>query len=188
MLFSYIDQLTSAVVNMHSLGVFNRDLKPENLVLNKDLTQIKIIDNGIAVDTKLDLTKDELMKKFTTHAGTAMWQSPELQELIQSGYTVKADFYACSLLMQFAVTGREPNKRIADWATCAIPVRTGHSSSFTWLIWSIMSMCIQDREEDRPVKTARSDALSTPTFFGLLFNPPSDKQRSIAWSGTRISM
>ena len=150
MLFSYIDQFTAAVANMHKVGVLHRDLKPENLVLTKDLEQIKIIDFGIAVDTKLDLTKDDLKQKFTTQAGTDMWQSPELREPVRRGYTVKADFYSCGLLMQFTVTGREPYERIRDWATCAIPERTGHPSSFTYLIWPIMAKCIQAREEDRP--------------------------------------
>lgn len=48
MLFSYIDQYTAAMDNMHKKGVIHRDLKPENLMLSKDWTTIKIIDFGIS--------------------------------------------------------------------------------------------------------------------------------------------
>lgn len=48
-------QLASALSHMHIKGYSHRDLKPWNIMVNDDLTQLKIIDFGYA--TPLDAEK-----------------------------------------------------------------------------------------------------------------------------------
>jgi serine/threonine protein kinase len=45
-------QLINGLEHCHRLGVFHRDIKPENIMCNKDGTQLKLGDFGLATDTK----------------------------------------------------------------------------------------------------------------------------------------
>lgn len=136
--------------NMHKKGVYHRDIKPENLMLSKDLTQMKLIDFGISCRKFHKATEEERKKFFTTAVGTIMWQTPEQLEKHKTGYTERSDYYAIGLTIQFAITGREPFERLQDWATCAIPERTGGGCSFTYLMHPIMVKCIAKEDKDRP--------------------------------------
>jgi len=84
---------------MHEVGVLHRDLKPDNLMLSWDNKILKIIDFGIAADAKTNLIENESKVWLTTQAGTQMWQSPELREVVRRSYSQKSDFYACGLII-----------------------------------------------------------------------------------------
>ena len=56
---------------IHSIGVVHRDIKLDNLMLDKN-GRVKIIDFGIAV------MKSELLSKRITHKGTPVYMAPEL--------------------------------------------------------------------------------------------------------------
>ena len=66
-------QLLSAIAYCHENNVIHRDLKPENILLEqgKDMSQIKIIDFGTAVQCHKNVTE-----KYPI-AGTLSYLAPE---------------------------------------------------------------------------------------------------------------
>lgn len=75
---------------MHNQKVLYRDLKAENLLIFGD-GYVKLSDFGLS---KLLNQDDELSK---THAGTALYNSPEM--VLQMGYNKCADFWALGVLL-----------------------------------------------------------------------------------------
>ena len=67
-------QLISGVARIHEAGYIHRDLKPWNIILSDDHSQVKIIDFGLA--TPLD--KEQRSHPFNTFMpGTKQYMSPE---------------------------------------------------------------------------------------------------------------
>lgn len=67
-------QLISGVARIHEAGYIHRDLKPWNIILSDDHSQVKIIDFGLA--TPLD--KEKRSHPFNTFMpGTKQYMSPE---------------------------------------------------------------------------------------------------------------
>jgi len=116
-LFALMDQFTAGLAAIHKVGVIHRDLKPENMIVNFDFSKLKIIDFGIAADTKPPPSKSAIKRHqaeikliFSTNAGTQMWQPPELREVRTEGggYSFYSDYFGCGLIIQFAVRRRMP--------------------------------------------------------------------------------
>ncbi|KAF1897535.1 hypothetical protein Lal_00036977 [Lupinus albus] len=91
----YFRQLISAVKYCHSNGVFHRDLKLDNLLIdeNKDL---KVSDFGLsAVKDSTQLNNDALLK---TVCGTPAYVAPEI--LSKKGYDgAKVDVWSCGVVL-----------------------------------------------------------------------------------------
>ena len=70
----FLEQLISGVACIHEAGYIHRDLKPWNIILSDDHSQVKIIDFGLA--TPLD--KSQRQYPFNTFmSGTKQYMSPE---------------------------------------------------------------------------------------------------------------
>ena len=65
-------KLISAISYLHDIGVFHRDIKMENLILDNDLNDAMLIDFGMS--TTVDLLKDNP----TEYCGTLMTIAPEM--------------------------------------------------------------------------------------------------------------
>jgi len=70
----YFHQLIAGISQIHKLGYIHRDLKPWNIILSDDHSQVKIIDFGLATP----LEPSERKHPFTTFLpGTRQYMSPE---------------------------------------------------------------------------------------------------------------
>jgi len=97
---SYImKQLFQALEFLHSKGIVHRDLKLENLLIEKPGTlDIKLADFGLS---KI-VTEDSLM----TACGTPFYVAPDI--LNGSGYGSAVDMWACGILLYVLLSGRLP--------------------------------------------------------------------------------
>jgi serine/threonine-protein kinase len=96
-------QLVSALGHAHSLGLIHRDVKPKNIMINKDGV-VKLADMGLARETSdMKAAKHEQGKAF----GTPYYIAPEqIRGLVD--IDGRADIYALGATLFHMVTGRVP--------------------------------------------------------------------------------
>lgn len=96
----YILQILRALEHAHSKGVIHRDIKPQNVILQKN-GEIKVTDFGIA---KLPNTPS--LTQTEKAIGTVYYISPEQASGKQTDYY--SDIYAVGIMLYEAVTGKLP--------------------------------------------------------------------------------
>ncbi len=96
-------QLSNALSHAHSLGLIHRDVKPKNIMINKDGV-VKLADMGLARETSdIKAAKHEQGKAF----GTPYYIAPEqIRGLVD--IDGRADIYALGATLFHMVTGRVP--------------------------------------------------------------------------------
>ena len=96
-------QICDAVYHFHKLGIIHKDLKPFNILINREGT-VKITDFGIARTYKKGKIFD------TRILGTAGYAAPEQYGFIQTDE--KTDIYALGVLMNRMLTGKLPGEEL----------------------------------------------------------------------------
>ena len=94
----YAAQIIIAIGFMHSNGYIHRDLKLENILLDKD-GYIKIIDFGIS--RKINPNEDA-----KTFAGTSEQMAPEM--INKKGYDKSVDWWAVGIMIYMMLIGCNP--------------------------------------------------------------------------------
>ena len=96
-------QLSHALAHAHSLGLIHRDVKPKNIMINKNGV-VKLADMGLARETSdIKTAKHEQGKAF----GTPYYIAPEqIRGLVD--IDGRADIYALGATLFHMVTGRVP--------------------------------------------------------------------------------
>ncbi|KAF9587717.1 hypothetical protein IFM89_004694 [Coptis chinensis] len=98
----YFQQLVSAVGHCHARGVFHRDLKPQNLLLDEN-GDLKVSDFGLSCVSE-QIRQDGL---FHTFCGTPAYVSPEV--LGRRGYdAAKVDIWSCGVILFVLMAGYLP--------------------------------------------------------------------------------
>lgn len=100
----YSGCVISAFKYIHGLGVAYRDLKPENLLMDKD-GYLKVIDFGFAKHIPFTKNGRPQAKSFTL-CGTPEYLSPEL--VLSKGHDKSADYWALGCLIYELLVGHTP--------------------------------------------------------------------------------
>ncbi|MBR4054233.1 MAG: protein kinase [Clostridia bacterium] len=109
----YILQVLRALEHAHSKGVIHRDIKPQNIILQKN-GEIKVMDFGIAkIPTSASISGDKAV-------GTVYYISPEQASGKETG--AYSDLYSVGILLFEAVTGTLPFKADSPMAVAAMQV------------------------------------------------------------------
>lgn len=94
-------QITSALVHIHSKSILHRDIKLDNILLDKNLN-VKLCDFGISKLMKPN-------KAITEHIGTPVYLAPEI--ISEKGYTgFAADIWSLGVTAYISLTGEVPFK------------------------------------------------------------------------------
>jgi len=101
---TYFIQMLKGLQACHHAGVAHRDIKPQNLLLDRHY-QLKITDFGLSfiAKEKKDL-KGMLIK--TSYVGTRGYQAPEL--LKREKYTKVCDIFSCGVVLFILLAGYPP--------------------------------------------------------------------------------
>ena len=109
----YVLQVLRALEHAHSKGVIHRDIKPQNIILQKN-GEIKVMDFGIAkIPTSASVISDKAV-------GTVYYISPEQASGKETG--AYSDLYSVGILLYEAVTGTLPFKADSPMAVAAMQV------------------------------------------------------------------
>ncbi|XP_034558654.1 receptor-interacting serine/threonine-protein kinase 1 [Notolabrus celidotus] len=116
-------EILEAMVYLTERHVVHKDIKPENILVDKDF-HIKIADLGLATcQTWSKLTREESRRKSrmglsagARGAGTLSYMAPEHLESIHTPSTEKSDVYSFAIVVWVILTGEEPyaNARSED--------------------------------------------------------------------------
>lgn len=95
-----VKQLLEALSYCHAANIVHKDLKPENVLLEKkkDIGSIKLIDFGTA-------QKFEAGEKMTTVIGTPYYVAPEV---LEGSYDEKCDVWGVGVIMFILLSGVPP--------------------------------------------------------------------------------
>jgi len=96
----YLQEIILALEYLHSLDIVYRDLKTENVMLDKE-GHVKLIDFGLS---KTDMADDTLTHTF---CGTVEYMAPEVI-LKEPGYGKPADWWSFGVFTFDLLTGRSP--------------------------------------------------------------------------------
>jgi len=112
-------QIADGLQAAHALGIFHRDLKPQNVMLT-DGGLVKILDFGLArriapEDARFDPAKPALAKDksvvstFTARGGTIRYMAPE--QFVTGHSSVQSDVWALGVILYELAGGRHPFAR-----------------------------------------------------------------------------
>jgi serine/threonine-protein kinase len=112
-------QIADGLQAAHQLGIFHRDLKPQNVMLT-DGGLVKILDFGLArrlppEDASFDPSKPAMAKEasvaatYTARGGTIRYMAPE--QFVTGHSSVQSDVWALGVLLYELTSGRHPFAR-----------------------------------------------------------------------------
>ncbi|KAL6052874.1 Serine/threonine-protein kinase Nek5, variant 2 [Balamuthia mandrillaris] len=152
-ILAWLCQMLLALAHMHSVNVLHRDIKPQNMFLNK-WGDIKLGDFGLSTVRK------DRKKQYQTAVGTLGYAGPEL--LKGRSYNEKSDMYALGTSLYEMMTLRsvyEDTK--ADIFPRPIPANHHYSEELI----ELMNTLIQREPDKRPsAKEVLTSAFLQPTL------------------------
>ena len=105
---NYIEQVCAGLRHAHKFGIIHRDIKPQNLLLTKDYSTVKIADFGVA---RLGNADNPI-----TRVGTNVFAPPEHSPLLvgsnaqrfATALTPASDIYSLAKACYALITGESP--------------------------------------------------------------------------------
>ncbi|XZE43092.1 serine/threonine-protein kinase [Pirellulaceae bacterium SH467] len=151
MLASIIEQISEALYYFHSKGYVHCDIKPDNILVNRD-GLVKLIDFTIAKKAKTGLSK--LFGGRSKVEGTRSYMSPE--QIRGQGLDPRSDIYSLGCMFYEMLvgkppfTGNTPNDLLSKHLTTAAPSVLVVNDNVTPEFNNVIRKMMAKKPEDRP--------------------------------------
>ena len=89
--------LVNSLEFIHGNGIIHRDVKPENLVLDKE---------GYLIITDFGIAKKKSQVNVRDNSGTPGYMAPEV--MFKTGCSESSDYFAMGVILYESVFGRRP--------------------------------------------------------------------------------
>jgi serine/threonine protein kinase len=148
-----LKKILKALTFAHNRGVIHRDIKPHNMILQKD-NELKIFDFGIAIMRGQDLLHEE-----TRVSGTPFYMSPE--QISNDDVDHRTDIYSTGITLFHLITGEVPFKGTKNTEIfrkhlfLPVPSIKEIRSNIPEKLVEIVEKCMQKEKYDR-YESARS--------------------------------
>ena len=140
----YLRQISSALGEIHKVGILHRDLKPGNIMLRSD-DSIALIDFGLAKRMRLQMEITGSGEIF----GTPYYMSPEQGH--GNEVDLRSDLYSLGVIFYEMLTGEKPFKAgsamgiIYKHAKAPVPLLSQRLSKYQALINMLMAKDPENR-------------------------------------------
>ncbi|XP_064385824.1 serine/threonine-protein kinase Nek8-like [Halichondria panicea] len=167
----FFAQLLVAIDHVHSLNILHRDLKTQNVMMNRSRSVLKIGDFGISKVLSSKITSAQ------TVVGTPCYISPEICE--GKMYAKKSDIWALGCILYEMTTLKKafegPNLpvlvlKIMQASAALVPIDSSYSQRLDKLIHHLL----QKKPENRP---SIHSVMATPVVVNALLNLCTDVGR-----------
>lgn len=98
-------KLARALGLVHRQAIIHRDVKPQNVLVDAALEDVRLIDFGIAVQRNIYVSKDASPDAL---AGTPAYMAPEQTGRMNRSVDTRADLYSLGVTLYVMLTGRLP--------------------------------------------------------------------------------
>ncbi|GJJ03456.1 hypothetical protein RugamoR64_39940 [Duganella rhizosphaerae] len=143
-ILNWIGQINQALAKVHQYGWRYLDLKPANVLLDRDLGTIKLADFG---------TNRQLGSlQVHSYAGTANWQAPEqFFPADGGGYATgpRSDYFSLGAMFYFLITGGLPLRFCSDCGHAYREHHTGGANLLRGLNGGAIPAALHAEEEAR---------------------------------------
>ncbi|MEO1431268.1 MAG: serine/threonine-protein kinase PknK, partial [Cyanobacteria bacterium J06633_8] len=149
-------QITDILHNLHQNRVIHKDIKPDNILINPETKQIKLIDFSIA---SLLPKETQSIKNPNSLEGTLAYISPEQTGRMNRGIDYRSDYYSLGVTLYELLTGELPFKsddamelvhcHIAKQAPSVNSYQLSVNSKYSQVISDIVIKLMAKNAEDR---------------------------------------
>lgn len=109
----YIQQISSALSNVHEKGLLHRDIKPSNILVRNETNEAILVDFGIA----REFTSKAIQTQTPLY--TPFYASPE-QYIEKAERSASSDIYSLAATLYKILTGKEPESATSRLCGCVL--------------------------------------------------------------------